>query len=243
VKCEDQEKLIEVLTINTGNKPEIPGTGENKLKRERIVKRAAKELKDGMYVNLGIGIPTLTANYLDPNVTIILHSENGFLGLGPFPKKEDVDPDLVNAGKQTVTIVPGGAYFPSSRSFGIIRGSHLDCTFLGGMQVSREGDLSNWIIPGKKVKGMGGAMDLVARSKKVVVMMEHLAKGEFKIMEKCKLPITGRRVVDMLITDMAVFTFDNGHMTLMEIAEDTTLDQVRAATDCEFDVAPSLGRF
>jgi 3-oxoacid CoA-transferase len=243
VECEDKEKLIEALTINDGKAPQVPGVGDKKLRKEKIVRRAAKELKDGMYVNLGIGIPTLTANYIEKDVKIILHSENGFLGLGPFPLKENVDPDLVNAGKQTVTIVPGGAFFPSSRSFGIIRGSHLDCTFLGGMQVSREGDLANWIIPGKKVKGMGGAMDLVARSKKVVVLMDHTDKGEFKIMEKCKLPITGRKVVNMLITDMAVFVFEHGHMILKEIAEGVTLEQVRAATDCEFDVVSDLKTF
>ena len=163
--------------------------------------------------------------------------------MGPFPKEEDIDADLINAGKQTVSVLPGASFFPSSESFAMIRGSHMDCSILGGMEVASNGDLANWIIPGKLVKGMGGAMDLVSGAKKVIITMEHTAKGKAKIFDECRLPVTGRAVVDMLITDMAVFTFKDGKMTLIEIAEDTTLEEVRAATEAQFDVVDNLGRF
>lgn len=221
----------------------VPGNEEAKIKRTRIVKRAAKELKDGMSVNLGIGIPTLCSNFLEEGVNITLQSENGILGLGPFPTDDKVDPDLINAGKQTVTTLTGGSYFSSSQSFAMIRGGHMDVSILGGMEVSAEGDLANWIIPGKLVKGMGGAMDLVSGARKVVITMEHTARGNKKIFERCKLPLTGERVVDLLITDKAVFEFNDGKMTLIEVAEDSSVDDIKANTDCNFEVSPDLKSF
>jgi 3-oxoacid CoA-transferase len=245
VKVEDTTKRIEFRTISTGEKAQIPGKGDAAVKRERIVKRAAKELKNGMYVNLGIGIPTLCPNYVEQGVDITLQSENGILGLGPFPQEKDVDADLINAGKQTVSVLPGSSFFSSSQSFGMIRGSHMDISILGGMEVSERGDLANWIIPGKLVKGMGGAMDLVQGAKKLVVTMEHTAKGNKKIFKNCKLPLTGKEIVDLLITDMAVFEFDKvtREMTLIEVAEDTTVEEVRANTEASFKVSANLKKF
>ena len=240
VKVEDPTKKIEFRTITTPG--EELGAG-GKAWRNRIAKRAARELKDGMYVNLGVGIPTLCSNYLEPGVNIIMQSENGILGLGPFPLEEEVDPDLINASKQTVSVLPGASYFASSQSFAMIRGGHMDVTILGGMEVSQEGDLANWIIPGKLVKGMGGAMDLVAGAKKTVITMEHTAKGNKKIFEKCRLPLTGERVVDMLITDKAVFEFKDGKMILTEVAEDSSVEEVKANTDCTFEVADNIKTF
>ncbi|UOR68609.1 3-oxoacid CoA-transferase subunit B [Helicobacter pylori] len=204
--------------------------------REAIIKRAAKELKEGMYVNLGIGLPTLVANEVS-GMNIVFQSENGLLGIGAYPLEGGVDADLINAGKETVTVVPGASFFNSADSFAMIRGEHIDLAILGGMEVSQNGDLANWMIPKKLIKGMGGAMDLVHGAKKVVVIMEHCNKyGESKVKKECSLPLTGKGVVHQLITDLAVFEFSNNAMKLVELQEGVSLDQVKEKTEAEFEV-------
>ncbi|MFP6223688.1 3-oxoacid CoA-transferase subunit B [Helicobacter pylori] len=204
--------------------------------REAIIKRAAKELKEGMYVNLGIGLPTLVANEVS-GMNIVFQSENGLLGIGAYPLEGSVDADLINAGKETVTVVPGASFFNSADSFAMIRGGHIDLAILGGMEVSQNGDLANWMIPKKLIKGMGGAMDLVHGAKKVIVIMEHCNKyGESKVKKKCSLPLTGKGVVHQLITDLAVFEFSNNAMKLVELQEGVSLDQVKEKTEAEFEV-------
>ncbi|GAA9688688.1 succinyl-CoA--3-ketoacid CoA transferase subunit B [Helicobacter pylori] len=204
--------------------------------REAIIKRAAKELKEGMYVNLGIGLPTLVANEVS-GMNIVFQSENGLLGIGAYPLEGGVDADLINAGKETVTVVPGASFFNSADSFAMIRGGHIDLAILGGMEVSQNGDLANWMIPKKLIKGMGGAMDLVHGAKKVIVIMEHCNKyGESKVKKECSLPLTGKGVVHQLITDLAVFEFSNNAMKLVELQEGVSLNQVREKTEAEFEV-------
>ncbi|MEI6730981.1 MAG: CoA transferase subunit B [Pseudomonadota bacterium] len=206
--------------------------------RDQICQRAAQELHDGAYVNLGIGMPTLVANFVPEGMQVILQSENGMLGIGKFPTEDEVDADLINAGKQTISELPYSSYFDSAASFAMIRGGHIDLAILGALEVSQNGDLANWMVPGKMVKGMGGAMDLVAGVKRIIVLMEHNSKdGSPKLVKKCSLPLTGVEVVDMIITELGVFKIENGKLSLIEIAPEVTLEQIKERTAAEFAVA------
>jgi len=237
------QKPIERLVLDLGNGKLTSSSNKDLEKRSRIARRLAKEMHDGSVVNLGIGIPTMIPSFLSADIEMEIHGENGIFGLNGYPHEGEQDPDLINASKESATVKPGASFFSSSDSFGIIRGQHLDWTVLGAMQVSASGDMANWYVPGKLLKGMGGAMDLVSCGSKVAVAMEHTIKGEPKIFEKCTLPLTGIHCVSLLVTDMGVFDFASGRITLKEIAEEYTIDDIKKNTACDFDCYSEIGRF
>ena len=240
VKGERFDKVIEFLTLQTGDKIKFPGTPEQAIVREKIAKRAAQEIKNGMIVNLGIGIPTLIPNFVHKEIDMILHSENGLIGIGPYPKQGLEDADLTNAGKETITMLPGASLFSGSTSFGIIRGGHLDLTCVGALQVSENGDFASWVVPGKLIKGMGGAMDLASSPTKLIVCMEHTSKTSPKILPSCTLPLTCNSKVSMLITDQAVFEFNSDGMILKEISPSSTLDHLASITKAKYSISSNL---
>jgi len=243
VQSDFEKKPLEIIA-NSSETGELLIQGKFSHTREKIAKRVAKEVKNGEILNLGVGIPTLVPNYVDHHIDFEVHSENGILGVDSYPLLGKEDPDLINAGKESVTINNRASFFSSSDSFGMIRGGHLAMTVLGAMEISHNGDIANWIIPGKMVKGMGGAMDLVNCSSKVIVAMEHCTKnGKPKIKEECSLPLTGKSSVSLVVTELAVFDFFNGRIRLLELADGVTLEEVKAKTECEFLLADTIGRF
>lgn len=243
VKGEKYDKIIERLTLDGGSANSIPGRGLQKKNRKKIIERAVKELRPGMIVNLGIGIPTLIPQFVPTSLDIRFHSETGIIGTGLYPKPGDEDPDIINGGKETCTVTKGAAFFDSAESGAIMRGGHLDLSFVGGIQISRNGDLANWYVSARMIKGCGANLEIAASKSKIIVLMEHSGKNNLRIVEELNLPITGKNVVSMLITELGVFHFVDGNVVLTEISKETTLDQIRNSTECDFQIASNLVSF